>query len=57
MHWQRIEQLVREEDAFERSREARGARRKAITGFPERRALRLARGGARLDQVQADRLI
>ena len=57
MHWQRIEQLVREEDAFERSREARGARRKAITGFPERRALRLARGGARLDQMQADRLI
>ena len=51
MHGQRIEQLVRDEDAFERRGEVSGTGRETIAVLSERRALRLARGGARLDEM------
>ena len=57
MHRHRIEQLVRDEDAVKRGGKISGARREPADDLVERRALRVARGSAGLDEMEPDAIV
>src|SRR5256885_1339618 len=57
MDGHRIEQLVRNQDAFEMVWQLRRRRRESLRRVAKRRGLRSPRGGAGLDEVKLQRLV
>ena len=57
MHRERVEQLVRDQDAFERFRQCRAGRGEPIADLAERRRLSGTRRGARFDEMKMDRAV